>query len=94
MRDEITLKNIMKVCEGCKYFSISVDGDEEHYECLNDKRLEDLGYDEDDYEMYMGGIYIIAVARHTLDGKLIDVELVDMDFDFDGCKWKEEDNAE
>ena len=46
--------------------------------------------EDDDYEMYGDDIYLIAVARYNSKGNVIDIELVDIDFDFAGCKWKEE----
>jgi len=85
-----TIEKIKKVCEGCKHFFIRRNGTVERYECSNDKRWEDLGYEDDDYEMYGDDMYLIAVARYDSKGNIIDIELVDIDFDFAGCKWKEE----
>jgi len=89
-----TLEKIKKVCRGCKYFSVSDEGGVERYECLNDNRWLDLGYEDDDYETYGDDIHLIAVARYNSEGNIIDIELIDMDFDFDGCKWREEKDKE
>lgn len=82
------IEKITEVCKNCKYFSVGDDGIVERYECLNEKRWEDLGYDEDAF--CDDDIYLIAIARYNSKGVVVDAELLDMDFNFDGCKWKEE----
>ena len=93
MGDEDSIvEKIKRVCRGCKFFSISIDGTEEYYECSNENRWIDLGYDEDDL-FECPEICIIAIAKYSFEGNLIDVDLQDIYFDFKGCKWKEEKNG-
>lgn len=74
-------KKLMDTCKDCKFFSISTDGYYEIYECFNEDRWIDVGYDEDDF-WEDDTIYVIAVARGVND-----FEIVDLHFNFN-CKYK------
>lgn len=76
-------KKLMDTCRDCKFFSITNDGYYEIYECLNEERWIDIGYEEDDF-WEDDTIYVIAIAQ----GKNFEnFEIVDMDFDFN-CRYK------
>lgn len=40
-------KKLMDTCKDCKFFSISTDGYYEIYECFNEDRWIDVGYDRE-----------------------------------------------
>ena len=69
---------LLNHCRDCPFFDIGFDGNEELYRCslLEDEVIAE--YEEDDYDYFPDGTEgLLAVARYTIDGELIEFEIVD-----------------
>jgi len=67
--------NALAECKNCKFYSISCDGSEEIYECLNEDRWRAEGYSDEDFEEdWEGEIWRMAVIKYNAKGEIIDCD--------------------